>query len=93
MEQETLEEQKDVAVPQEKGAQSPSTITLQGFSDKVNLLIDEAAAAGLRPLPVLATILAKRGMGLFDQVREGVTAATDRFLATLESVHAKAEKK
>ena len=71
----------------------PEPLTLEGFADKVSHLIDEATAAGLRPLPVLATLLAKRGMGLFDQARAGAADVADRFLASLEGARAKAEKK
>lgn len=91
------EEQKDVEAPEEvsrpKAKAKAPRLTLQVFADRVNQLIDEAIAEDLRPLPVLATILAKRGMGLFDQTRASVAEAIERSLDYLERGHAKAEKK
>lgn len=85
-------EQAAVAMPPEQ--QAPAPLTNQTCADEVNQLIDKYTAAGLRPLPVLATILAKRGMGLFDQARASAAEVADRFLASLEGgVRAKAEKK
>ena len=78
--------------PRVEEAQVPSP--MQEFSDRINQLIDDAAAAGLRPLPVVATILAKRGMSLVDQVRASAADVAERFLASLEgSSRAKPEKK
>ena len=76
--------QKSVAAPQETVAQA-APLTQQVFADKVNQLIEEATAAGLRPLPVLAAILAKRGMGLFDQGRATLEDMIGRGLTALES--------
>lgn len=66
----------------------------QEFADRVNKLIDDATAAGLRPLPVVARILAKRGMSLVDQARVTAADVAERFLTSLEgSSRAKSEKK
>ena len=78
--------------PQQEAEEEQPRMTTQGFADRVNLLIDEATTDGLRPLPVLVTILAKRGVGLIDQARAGVADVTDRFLASLEGSRAKAKK-
>ena len=68
-------------------------MTTQSFADRVNVLIDEAMAEGLRPLPVLASILAKRGVGLIDQGRALLADVADSWLERLEGSRAKTEKK
>ena len=68
-------------------------MTMKAFADRVNALIDEAMAEGLRPLPVLASILAKRGVGLIDQGRALLADVADGWLSRIEGGNAKAEKK
>lgn len=77
-----------------KKAEEAQPSPVQEFSDRINQLIDDATAEGLRPLPVVATILAKRGMGLIDQARARAADVAERFLTSLEgSSRAKPEKK
>lgn len=77
------DDKKDLEVPQ---AEAPApTLTTQTCADEVNQIIDKYTAAGLRPLPVLAKILAKRGMGLLDQVRAAAADVIDQGLSKLDS--------
>ena len=69
------------------------TLTNQTCADEVNQLIDRYTAANLKPLPVLAAILAKRGMGLLDQTRASLADMAERFLVSIESGNAKETKK
>lgn len=68
--------------PTEEAQAAP--LTTAEFSDRINQLIDDATAAGLRPLPVVAMILAKRGMSFVDQARASAADVAERFLASLE---------
>ena len=75
--------QKGPETPKEE-APAPA-LTLQAWADEQNLLIDRAIAANLPWGPALATIVAKRGMSLFDQARAGLTAWIDHGLELIES--------
>ena len=68
-------------------------LTLQVWSDKANALIDEAIAADLQWGPALAAVVAKRGKGLLDQARVGLSAWIDQGLELLENGNAKAAKR
>lgn len=71
---------------------APIEAPLPTFADKVNALIDEAIAKGERPLPILASILAHRSMGLYDQGRAFLADVFDKGLSRLEG-NAKTGKK
>ena len=68
-------------------------LTKDEFVLILDKLIERATADGLRPLPVLATILAKRGFSLLDQVRSTAEDMVGRALTALETGDAKASKK
>lgn len=57
-----MAEQGNPEAPQKQDAPAP-TMTSQVFIDKVNELIDEANAAGLRPTTLLLGICVKQGIG------------------------------
>lgn len=88
------DDQQAVAVPQPGEQEAPAPrLTRQAFADEANALIDRAEASDLQWGPALATIVAKRGMSLFDQVRAGLADAAERLLVSLEGGNAKATKK
>ena len=82
------DEPKDAAAPVDATSSPPPT-----FADRVNALIDEAIAKGERPLPILASILARRGMGLVDQGRAVLGDMFEQGLARLEGSSARTGKK
>jgi hypothetical protein len=64
--------QEDLEAPKKQEAPGPP-LTSQGFIDRVNQLIEEGKAAGLRPGHLLIGICVKQGIG-----------AAQMFLAALE---------
>ena len=85
------DDQKPLAPKEEETQELP--LTKDDFVFILDKLIERATVSGLRPLPVMATILAKRGFSLLDQVRSTAEDMVGRALTALETGDAKASKK